>query len=132
MLTGLTHTSLLVKDYDEALHWYTQKLGLELRSDSEFGSGNRWVTVGIVGQKDLEVVLYKPSSEQEENFVSLVGKQPGFVFSTDDCRTDVERLRAAGIKIKSEPEVVPWGIQSLFEDLYGNIHVLVEPPKVTN
>lgn len=133
MIDRLTHISLLVKDYDEAFQWYTQKLGLELRDDpGEYAPGYRWLTVGVKGQNDLEVVLYKPDSEKEKEFVPLVGKTPGFVFRTDNCRTEVEQLRAKGVKIKGEPEVVPWGVQAIFEDLYGNTHVLVEPPQESN
>ena len=52
----------------------------------------------------------------------------GFMFSTDDCRAEVERLRGRGAKITQEPEEVPWGTQAVFEDPFGKSHVLVQPP----
>ncbi len=135
MLSGLTHISLLVKDYDEALEWYTQKLGLEPRSNvewsdvlSQYGQNYRWVTVSVKGQNDVEVVLHKPYEQEEGELEPLIGKTPGFVFGIDDCYAEVEQLRTKGVRIAGEPETVPWGIQASLEDLYGNIHVLVEPP----
>lgn len=128
MLSGLSHVSLLVEDYDEALQWYTEKLGLSPRDNAEFAPGMRWITVAVDGQKDLELVLYKPDPATESRYLPSIGKQPGFVFNTTDCRGDVEQLRSRGVQIVGEPEVQPWGVQAIFADLYGNQHVLVEPP----
>jgi predicted enzyme related to lactoylglutathione lyase len=125
MIKALTHTGILIQDYDEALQWYTQTLGLELRNNSEYGSCHRWVTVGVPGQTGLEIVLHQSPVKEDH---SLVGKSPGFIFSTDDCWAEVERLRANGVKVTGEPVTAPWGVQAIFEDLYGNSHVLVEPP----
>ena len=127
MITGLTHATLIVRDYDEALRWYTEKLGLEIRSDSPFGEGYRWVTVGVKGQ-DVEIVLHRPHGEQgDAGGPQAVSNVHGFVFSSDDCRRDAEELRQRGVKIAQGPEEVMWGVQAVFEDLYGNTHVLVEP-----
>lgn len=106
MIDRLTHISLLVKDDDEAFQWYTQKLELELRHDlGEYAPGDRWLTVGVKEQNDLEVVFDKPDSEQEKEFVPLVGKTPGFVFRTDNSHTE------------DEPEVIPWNIQAMLNRL---------------
>ena len=59
MITGVTHVSILVEDYDEALKWYTEKLGLEPRMDGSMGDDYRFVTVAVKGQ-DVEMVLHKP------------------------------------------------------------------------
>ena len=122
MITRLTHATVVVRDHDEALTWYTETLGLEPRSDDTFGEGFRWVTVGVKGQ-DAEIVLHVPHE----------GASPGsgvhgLVFSTDHCRADVEGLRAKGAEITMGPEEVPWGVQAVFEDPFGNSHVLVQPP----
>jgi predicted enzyme related to lactoylglutathione lyase len=131
MISSLTHVSLPVLDYDEALGWYTEKLGLEIRDNvemNEYGSGYRWLTVGVPGHKDLEIILHKSSLEQADTASKPASKMPYFIFSTDDCQAEVKRLRANGVEITGEPEEVPWGVQAMFEDLYGNTHVLVEPP----
>ena len=87
MITGLTHATLIVKDYDEALRWYTEKLGLEPRMDNPFGEGLRFVTMGVQGQ-DVEIVLHKPDAD----FDHAVSNVHGFVFGSDDCRKDADDL----------------------------------------
>ena len=81
MVGKLTHVSVVVADYDEALAWYTEKLGLEPRMDSSFGEGTRFVTVAAPGQ-DVEIVLHKPFGGSDQQ----PGGNGGFVFSSDDCR----------------------------------------------
>ena len=134
MITGLTHTTLIVKDQDEALRWFTKKLGLEPRTDSAFGEGQRFVTVGAKGQ-DVEIVLHKPPGTPDGGSGRPASGVHGFVFSSDDCRKTADELRQRGVRITGGPEEVPWGVQALFEDLYGNAHVIVEarpytPPRV--
>ncbi len=126
MITSITHVTVLVHDYDEAIEWYTQKLGLELCSDNEFGEGHRFVTVGVKDQ-DVEIVLHKPVGEQAGDEHTPVSGVHGLVFGTDDCRKDVEELRRRGVAVAQGPDEVPWGVQAVIEDLYGNTHVLVEP-----
>ena len=125
MLTGLSHASLIVRDQDEALKWFTEKMDLELRVDERIGDTFRWVTVGVKGQNNLEIILHPPMSDNQE---AQVGKQAPGVFATTDCRGDVERFRERGVTVTREPEEVPWGIQAMFEDLYGNTFVLVQAP----
>ena len=60
MITSLANVSLLVKDYDEAIQWYTENLALELRMDGSMGGEYRFVTVGVKGQMDVSIVLHKP------------------------------------------------------------------------
>jgi catechol 2,3-dioxygenase-like lactoylglutathione lyase family enzyme len=128
MIASLAHVTLFVKDYDEAIAFYTQKLGLELRSDEQYGPGSRWVTVGIKGQDDIAIVLHIPHSDNTEGRAKLLGCQPGMVFATTDCRSEVTRLQEAGVEITAGPDEMPWGVQATFKDLYGNGHVLVQDP----
>ena len=121
MITKLLHVSVPVGDYDEALKWYTEKLGLEVRRDNTFGEGFRFLTVGTKQQPDLEIVLVK-----NQPGILEVAKVSAWVFGTDNCRREVETLKERGVEILSEPEEVPWGIQAAFTDLYGNTFVLVE------
>ena len=128
MITGITHVSVLVDDYDEALQWYTEKLGLEPRMDGAMGEGYRFVTVGVRGQS-VEMVLHKPFGDRSAREVIEAGDsvQPGVVFGSDSCLSDTEELRSKGVTIKQGTEDVPWGVQTVFEDPYGNSHVIVEP-----
>lgn len=126
MIKQLANVSLAVKDYDEALHWFTEKLGLELRMDGSMGGDYRFLTVGVPGQDDVSIVLHKPF----EGYQDAKSNIQGFLFHTDDCRKEVERLRQVGVKITLEPEEQPWGVQAVFEDLYSNTHVLLEPSQM--
>jgi catechol 2,3-dioxygenase-like lactoylglutathione lyase family enzyme len=131
MLTKVTQVSLLVRDQEEALKWYTEKLGLEVRADSPFPGGEgRWLTIAPKGQQELEIVLEPPEwglESDSETKAQMVGKAPGWVITTDDCRQDYEVLNARGVKFVSPPEELPWGISAVFEDLYGHQHNLLEP-----
>ena len=123
MITSLANVTLLVKDYDEAIRWYTEKLGLELRMDGSMGGEYRFVTVGVKGQQDVSIVLHKPFEEYQEARSNV----HGLLFHCDNCRDFVERLKSAGVEFTLEPEEQPWGVQAVFQDLYGNSHVLLEP-----
>ncbi len=123
MLTNLANVSVVVKEYDEAIRWYTEVLGLELRMDGSMGGDYRFITVGVQGQDDVSIVLHKLHEEAPDTPSSI----HGLLFHTDNCRQEVERLRQHGVKIALEPDVQPWGVQAVFEDLYGNSHVLLEP-----
>jgi catechol 2,3-dioxygenase-like lactoylglutathione lyase family enzyme len=112
MITGLTHTMLFVSDYDKAIDFYTQKLGLQLRSNMDLGGGMRWVSVGSPSQPNIDIVLAKPlvyGLIDEETATSLrkaVDKNAmgGGVFATDDCRKTYEELRGKGVEFVSPPQ----------------------------
>jgi predicted enzyme related to lactoylglutathione lyase len=127
MITSLAHVTVFVKDYDEAIAFYTQKLGLALRSDEQYGPGFRWVTVGAKGQDDVALVLHIPQGDNTEERAKLTGSQPGMVFNTHDCRAEVARLKDVGVEVTGGPDDMPWGVQATFKDLYGNGYVLVQP-----
>lgn len=132
MINSLTHTAILVKDQQEALDWYTEKLGFVVRTDQPMGEDGRWLTVSPPQQEDVEIVLQPPAWGPEdasaEERTAMVGKQPGFVFAVDDCHQTYKDLKAKGVAFASEPEEVPWGVQVMLKDLYGTIHILVQPP----
>ena len=123
MITNLANVTLLVKDYDEAIRWYTEKLGLELRMDGSMGGDYRFVTVGVKEQQDVSIVLHKPAEGKQEASSNV----RGLLFHCDNCWDFVERLKSAGVSITQEAEEQPWGVQAVFQDLYGNSHVLLEP-----
>ena len=95
--------------------------------DGAMGEDYRFVTVGAKGQS-VEIVLHKPSGDRSAgDLISSGGSLPGVVFGSDDCRRDTEELRGRGVTITQGPDDVPWGVQTVIEDLYGNTHVIVEP-----
>jgi predicted enzyme related to lactoylglutathione lyase len=125
MLTKLAVVTILVRDQDEALRFYTEKLGLEKLDDMSFGEGNRWLTVTTPKQKDVQIFLQKADSFGVD-LMEHVGRSTTWAFNTDDCRTTYETLKSRGVKFLSEPTEQPWGIQAVFEDLYGNKFSVVE------
>ena len=119
-----------VHDQDEALAFYTQKLGMEVRADAtlpEMGDF-RWLTVGPAGQPDVAIVLMaipgEPvvDAESAEQIRTLMAKGlAGTIFlETDDCRAAYEELRARGVEFVDQPTEMPYGIDSSFRDPSGN------------
>jgi predicted enzyme related to lactoylglutathione lyase len=127
MLTKLAVVTIIVRDQDEALQYYTEKLGLEKMDDVDFGEGNRWLTVTAPQQKDVQIFLQKADSFGVDA-TDQVGKATRWAFNTDNCRETYETLKARGVKFLSEPKEQPWGIEASFEDLYGNTFSIVEEP----
>lgn len=121
MFTGITHLTLLVLNQDEALAFYTQKLGFKVHTDEPFGNNSRWLTLQIPGQ-EIELALMPAENAQDK---ALVGKQGGqypfFCVATKDCKTDYEALSKRGVAFTSAPKEEPWGVSASFKDLYGNV-----------
>jgi uncharacterized glyoxalase superfamily protein PhnB len=126
----LSTAQLWVHDQDEALAFYTEKLGMEVRSDvtlAEMGDF-RWLTVGPAGQPDIAIVLMAipgpPVMDEEtaEEVKNLVAKGfAGTIFlTTDDCQASYEELKARGVEFTETPEERPYGIDSGFRDPSGN------------
>ena len=126
----LAHVNQWVRDQDEALAFYTEKLGMELRDDvtvPEMGNF-RWLTVGPVGQPDVAVVLmaipgppvFDPDTAAKLQEVMTKGAAGGLFFSTDDCRGIYEDLRAKGVEFNQEPMERPYGIDAGLRDPSGN------------
>ncbi len=129
--TQLAVVSVLVKDQDEALDFYTKKLGLEKRMDVTFGPGLRLVTVAARGQKKPEIALARPDAalhgpeRVQELMEHAVQCQP-WIFVTDDCCKTYELLRARGVRFVREPTRELYGIEAIFEDPSGNAFSLLE------
>ncbi len=132
MIRKLIRVTILVRDPEEALRWYTEKLGFEKRADEKLGTNSRWLTVAPQGQKDLEIVLQKPDPAfhgpaEAGTLLGRIGQGTIWVLETDHCRRSYEELRAKGVKFSSPPEDQPWGTGALFQDLYGNPFYLLQP-----
>ena len=136
MLKSLTNVTIWVHDQDEALAFYTDKLGLELRDDVTLPELNnfRWLTVGIPGQ-DVAVGLVAvpgPPVFDEETRAQIMnvmakGAAGGLIFSTDDCNASYEELKNRGVEFQQEPSEQPYGIDAGFRDPSGNQARLVQP-----
>jgi uncharacterized glyoxalase superfamily protein PhnB len=126
----IANAHMWVNDQEEALAFYTQKLGMEVRIDATLPEmGNfRWLTVGPVGQPDVSIVLMAipgppiMDPETAEQVRSLMAKGfAGTVFlTTEDCRASYEELSARGVEFSEAPEERPYGIDSGFRDPSGN------------
>ncbi len=126
----LSTTQLWVHDQDEALAFYTKKLGMEVRVDVTLPEleGFRWLTVGPVGQPDIAVVLMAipgppvMDAATAEQVRDLMGKGfAGTIFlTTEDCKASYEDLRARGVEFSETPEERPYGIDAAFRDPSGN------------
>jgi catechol 2,3-dioxygenase-like lactoylglutathione lyase family enzyme len=130
MLTSLTNVNVWVHDQDEALAFYTEKLGMELRDDvtvPEMGNF-RWLTVGIPGQQDVALALLAvpgPPVFDDETSATLKelvakGAAGGLFFATDDVHATYEELKSRGVEFQQEPTQQPYGIDAGFRDPSGN------------
>lgn len=130
MKQTIASLSLLVRDYNEAIKFYTQKLGFTLLEDTDMGEGKRWVRVAPRGSKETSLLLAKAVTPAQE---SHIGDQTGgrvFLFlHTDDFWCDYNAMKARGIKFNEEPRVESYGMVVVFEDLYGNKWDLLEAKK---
>lgn len=131
MITSIDKTTVYVRDEEEALGFYTEKLGFEKRMDLTFKPGTRWLTVAPKGSAGPEIVLHNPRGwrgpEAAEELLAQVGKAPPMILGTGNCRETCQQLKARGVTILAEPQDRPYGVQAVFADLYGNAFVLVEP-----
>lgn len=122
--------ALVVKDYDEAIDFYTNKLNFELIEDTKQSEEKRWVLVKPKGATETAILLAKAANEEQE---SRVGNQTGgrvFLFLyTDDFWRDYNQMQEKGIKFIREPKEEVYGTVAVFEDLYGNLWDLLEPKK---
>jgi catechol 2,3-dioxygenase-like lactoylglutathione lyase family enzyme len=124
----IVHVALVVRDYDEAIAFYTQKLGFTLVEDAyQPEQDKRWVIVAPAGSSGTTLLLARASTSEQAQFI---GNQTGgrvFLFlSTDDFWRDYQRLTAAGVVFVRPPSVAPYGTVAVFEDLYGNRWDLVQ------
>jgi predicted enzyme related to lactoylglutathione lyase len=136
----IAYAQLWVHDQDEALAFYTEKLGMEVRADvtlAELGDF-RWLVVGPAGQEDVGITLMAipghPVFEQEtiDQITALMAKGAGqtVFLTTDDCQADYERLSGLGVEFVEAPEQRPYGIDSGFRDPSGNHLRLTQPQEI--
>jgi catechol 2,3-dioxygenase-like lactoylglutathione lyase family enzyme len=135
----LKYVTIVVPDYDQALHWYTDVLGLEKVQEGSFGpapNGSvaaagtlRWIVVAPRGQKEMGIILElaKPFSPDDKitDYNSRIGKETRWVFVVKDCHRFYDLLSKRGVKFTELPIDQPWGVtEAHFQDLYGNVFVV--------
>jgi catechol 2,3-dioxygenase-like lactoylglutathione lyase family enzyme len=128
MRQSIVHIALVVRDYDEAIDFYTNKLNFDLVEDTyQAEQDKRWVVVSPPGSSGTTLLLARASKPEQELFV---GNQAGgrvFLFlNTDDFWRDFEAMKAKGIKFIREPKQAEYGMVAVFEDLYGNLWDLLQ------
>jgi catechol 2,3-dioxygenase-like lactoylglutathione lyase family enzyme len=124
----IAHVALLVRDYDEAIHFFTQKLHFQLLEDTYQPEQNkRWVVVSPNKEQGTSILLAQASKEEQNSFI---GNQTGgrvFLFlQTDNFWQDYHDFKAQGIEFTREPKTTEYGTVAVFKDLYGNLWDLVE------
>ncbi len=127
----IRHITLLVRNQDEALKFYTEKLRFVKHVDARVWYNSiRWVTVSPKDQPDIEITLVLADTEEKE---MAVGKQTGdhifLSLKTDNIDRDYNELKSKGVNFITHPEERDWGRDAVFEDLYGNLIDLIQPPK---
>jgi catechol 2,3-dioxygenase-like lactoylglutathione lyase family enzyme len=129
MKQSIIHVALVVRDYDEAIAFYCDKLHFRLVEDIyQPAQDKRWVVVAPPGSGGTTLLLARATNQEQ---TSRIGNQTGgrvFLFlQTDDFQRDYEEMRANGVKFVRTPKVESYGTVAVFEDLYGNRWDLLEP-----
>ena len=132
MKQSLATISLIVKDYDEAIEFYTKKLHFELIEDTVMTESKRWVVVAPPGSSGCRLLLAKAVNDEQR---SRIGNQTGgrvFLFlHTDNIQRDLDNLKDNSIPIVRGPSNEAYGTVAVFTDLYGNLWDIIEPAKTS-
>jgi len=120
--------ALVVRDYDEAIAYYRNALGFELREDTRLDDGGRWVVIAPPGSRETGLLLARAAGpEQAARVGDQTGGRVGLFLTTDDFDRDYKRMVAAGVVFEEEPRYEPYGAVVVFQDLYGNRWDLIQP-----
>lgn len=136
MIRHISLYGVWVEDQDEALDFYTNKLGFELREDVTMGD-YRWLTVGVPGQPEVKINLQLPGAPLDDESAEVIkrmmakGAMGAGGLNVDDCRKTYDELTAKGVEFVSEPADRPYGVEAVMRDNSGNWWVLVEEKSYT-
>jgi catechol 2,3-dioxygenase-like lactoylglutathione lyase family enzyme len=126
MTLSLAATTYVVRDYDEAIHWFVDVIGFTLLEDTKLSDTKRWVRVAA--QNGSALLLAKADGAAQ---LASIGKAAGgrvaFFLHTDSFDTTHANLKARGVHFREQPRHEPYGTVAVFEDLYGNAWDLIEP-----
>ncbi|HWY45591.1 MAG TPA: VOC family protein [Candidatus Sulfotelmatobacter sp.] len=125
---SISQITFLVREYDEAIAFFTQKLGFSLLEDTDMGVGKRWVVVHPPNASGVALLLARAATTDQS---ACIGNQAGgrvFLFlHTDNLQRDHAAMTAHGVRFLESPRLEPYGTVAVFEDLYGNKWDLIEP-----
>jgi catechol 2,3-dioxygenase-like lactoylglutathione lyase family enzyme len=127
MTRSIATTTLVVADYDEAIAYFSGRLGFALIADVPLGAGKRWVLVAPAGGGAQLLLALADGAEQLARVGNQTGGRVAFFLETDDFARDYAAYRARGVVFLEEPRHEPYGTVAVFEDLYGNKWDLIEP-----
>jgi catechol 2,3-dioxygenase-like lactoylglutathione lyase family enzyme len=124
----LAHGALLVRDYDEAIEFFTRTLRFRLVEDAPREDGKRWVLVAPPGATETALLLARAATPEQ---VAQIGRQAGgrvsYFLHTDDFRRDYDEMRSRGVRFAEQPREEAYGTVAVFLDLYGNRWDLLQP-----
>lgn len=127
-MPSIALVTVVVRDQDEAIRFYSESLGFVLREDTPLGDGKRWVVVAPPGPSGTGLLLADAAGDAQADRVGdQTGGRVAFFLHTDDFDRDHARMRAAGVTFLEEPRYEPYGTVAVFEDVYGNRWDLIEP-----
>lgn len=129
MNRSIVHVALVVRDYDEAIRWFTEKLDFVLVEDTYIPEQDkRWVLVRPPGGTGADLLLARPSNTTQSAFIgNQTGGRVTFFLRTDDFWRDYRAMTARGVEFVREPMDASYGTVAVFRDLYGNLWDLVQP-----
>jgi catechol 2,3-dioxygenase-like lactoylglutathione lyase family enzyme len=126
----LAHVAVVVRNYDEAIAFYTRVLGFRLLEDTDLGGGKRWVLVGPAGSIGTSILLAQAATPEQ---ATRIGNQTGgrvFLFlHTDDFWRDYHGLQSHNVEFVRDPKEEPYGTVAVFKDLQGNLWDLIQRKK---
>jgi catechol 2,3-dioxygenase-like lactoylglutathione lyase family enzyme len=124
----IAHVALVVKDYDDAINFYTEKLNFTLLEDTKIDEKKRWVLIAPPGAKECSLLIAKADNESQLKCVgNQTGGRVGFFLFTDDFWRDYQSMVNKKVKFVREPTEFVYGTVAVFEDLYGNLWDLIQP-----
>jgi catechol 2,3-dioxygenase-like lactoylglutathione lyase family enzyme len=127
MAQRIGYVALVVRDYDEAIAFYTRSLGFQLVEDTDLGEGKRWVRVRPPGSSGTDLLLARAvTSEQSSRIGNQTGGRVFLFLHTEDFWRDYRAMTAQGVKFVRPPSEETYGTVAVFEDLYGNMWDLLE------
>lgn len=128
MTEAIACATLLVRDYDEAIEYFTNALGFRLLEDSWLGDGKRWVVVAPERSAGSRILLARASTPAQQRCIgNQTGGRVSFFLNTDDFGKTYEAMRQRGVRFLEAPRSEPYGTVAVFADLYGNRWDLLEP-----
>ncbi len=127
MSSFISAITLVVRDYDEAIHYYTQQLGFDLIEDTDLGHGKRWVLVAPPGAQECRLLLARATTaEQQAHIGNQTGGRVMLFLTTDTFWEQYHVMKQRGVTFLESPRAEIYGMVVVFEDLYGNRWDLLE------